>query len=112
MSRAISLEQFRERALSGDDQWVALIDVRKKPARNASGKTINGAMYRSPFSADQWWPEFEGRRVTVFCVHGHEVSQAVCGFLNDCGLDAAYLEGGYEAWVDAGGATVSIGEDQ
>jgi rhodanese-related sulfurtransferase len=31
-------------------------------------------------------------------VHGHEVSQAVRGFLADMGIEAMIVEGGFEAW--------------
>ena len=79
-----------------------VIDVRKAPAFLASGMTVAGACRRLPFDAENWWNEFAGRRVVVFCVHGHEVSRAVCGFLEDKGIDAAVLEGGFEAWSAAG----------
>ena len=79
-----------------------VIDVRKAPAFLASGMTVAGACRRLPFDAENWWSEFAGRRVVVFCVHGHEVSRAVCGFLEDKGIDATVLEGGFEAWRAAG----------
>ena len=79
-----------------------VIDVRKAPAFLASGMTVAGACRRLPFDAENWWSEFAGRRVVVFCVHGHEVSRAVCGFLKDKGIDATVLEGGFEAWRAAG----------
>ena len=79
-----------------------VIDVRKAAAFQVSGMTIAGAFRRLPFDAENWWSEFAGRRIVVFCVHGHEVSRAVCGFLEDKGIDAAVLEGGFEAWRAAG----------
>ena len=79
-----------------------VIDVRKASAFLASGMTVAGAFRRLPFDAENWWSEFAGRRVVVFCVHGHEVSRAVCGFLKDKGIDATVLEGGFEAWRAAG----------
>ena len=66
-----------------------VIDVRKASAFLASGMTVTGAVRRLPFDAENWWGEFAGRRVVVFCVHAHEVSRAVCGFLEDKGIDAA-----------------------
>ena len=79
-----------------------VIDVRKASAFLASAMTIAGAFRRLPFDAENWWSEFAGRRVVVFCVHGHEVSRAVCGLLKDKGIDATVLEGGFEAWSAAG----------
>lgn len=81
---------------------VVVIDVRKDPARQSSGLTISAALRRDPFQAEHWWPEFAGRRVVVFCVHGHEVSQGVRNILADNGVEARYLNGGLEAWRSAG----------
>lgn len=90
-----------EKLGSHTDEYV-VVDVRKDGARAQSGLTIAGARYRHPFDAQNWWTQFIGRRLVVFCVHGHEVSQAVCGFLCDNGIDAQCLEGGFEAWRAAG----------
>lgn len=81
---------------------ITFIDVRKERAKSADPMTINGALSRRPFAAEDWWPELAGQDVVVFCVHGHEVSQAVCGFLADMGIAARYLEGGLAAWREAG----------
>ena len=103
-------EAISPKTLSSSDEDRVLIDVRKRPARAAAAETIPGSVYRSPFSADQWWREFEGRAVAVFCVHGHEVSRAVCGFLGDQGIDARYLEGGFAAWKSTGLPVAAISE--
>jgi thiosulfate sulfurtransferase len=87
---------------------ITLIDVRKAPARGRSGLTIPGAIWCAPFSADNWWQEFSGQDLAVFCVHGHEVGMAVAGFLNDQGIKARYLEGGFEAYREAGGKVEAI----
>ncbi|KJS16641.1 MAG: hypothetical protein VR78_07200 [Hoeflea sp. BRH_c9] len=81
---------------------VSIIDVRKPAARAASGLAIPGALWRHPFDAANWADEFTGRQVAVYCVHGHEVSQAVRGFLTDLGMDAMSVEGGFEGWRQAG----------
>jgi thiosulfate sulfurtransferase len=85
-----------------------LIDVRKTPARVKSGVTMPDAIWRRPFLAENWWQEFIGQNIVVFCVHGHEVSKAVAGFLVDQGIEARYLEGGFEAYRAAGGAVLAI----
>ncbi len=90
---------------------LTIIDVRKAPARGRSGLAMPGAIWRAPFSADNWWQEFAGKSVVVFCVHGHEVGMAVAGFLNDQGIKARYLEGGFEAYREAGGAVEVIRDD-
>ncbi len=91
---------------------LTIIDVRKAPALGKSGLTMPGAVWRAPFSADNWWQEFSGQKVAVFCVHGHEVGMAVAGFLNDQGIEARFLEGGFEAYREAGGAVETIKNDQ
>jgi thiosulfate sulfurtransferase len=90
---------------------ITVIDVRKQLAFRKSGLSMAGAVRRLPFDAENWWTAFAGHRLVVFCVHGHEVSKAVAGFLADCGLDAAYLEGGFEAYRTAGGSTVVARDD-
>jgi thiosulfate sulfurtransferase len=85
-----------------------LIDVRKPAAIARSGLAMSGAVHRHPFAASSWANEFKGKNVVVFCVHGHEVSQAVAGFLVDVGVKARYLAGGFEAWRAAGGKPVAL----
>lgn len=87
-------------AASKDGRIV--IDVRKPAARRQSGYGMPGAVWLHPFAAAAWAQAYRGRSVVVFCVHGHEVSQAVRGFLDDMGADALMLEGGFEAWREAG----------
>ncbi|MGB0684455.1 MAG: rhodanese-like domain-containing protein [Magnetovibrionaceae bacterium] len=81
-----------------------IIDVRKPPALAASNRLIKGARWRHPFEVDSWAGEID-RPVLIYCVHGHEVSQGVAAYLRARGLDALYLEGGFEGYVDTGGET-------
>ena len=90
-------------------QPPVLIDVRKAPARSSSGRTIPDAGRGEPERATEWGPALSGRRVVVFCVHGHEVSQGVADALTGLGVDATYLEGGFAAWEAAGNPVVEIG---
>lgn len=88
--------------LAGSRDGRTIIDVRKPQARQRSGYAMPGSIWLHPFDAAAWAPAYRGRPVVVFCVHGHEVSQAVRGFLADVGVDATFLEGGFEAWREAG----------
>ena len=90
---------------------VTLVDVRKPMARLESGITMPEAQWRHPFDAASWVGDTPREGVVVFCVHGHEVSQGVAGFLRDEGIQAVYLEGGFEAWREAGGAVQAKGSD-
>jgi rhodanese-related sulfurtransferase len=89
-----------------------LVDVRKLPARQDSGLEIPCSIYRHPFDAFNWAKEFTGRSAVVYCVHGHEISQSVAGFLRDQGVEAVYLEGGFEAWRVLGFSVWAIGARQ
>ena len=86
----------------GGDCERQFLDVRKPQARLKSGLTIPGAVWRHPFDALNWADEFAGGQVAIFCVHGHEVSKAVGGYLADLGIDVALIEGGFESWREAG----------
>jgi len=81
---------------------MVLIDIRKPGARAVSGLAIPGSVWRHPFDAANWAREFRHCNVALFCVHGHEVSQAVCGYLSEMEIDAVIMEGGFEAWKQAG----------
>jgi rhodanese-related sulfurtransferase len=81
---------------------ISLIDVRKEAARGQSGLCIPNSSRELPFDVENWWRAYASRQVVVYCVHGHEVSQGVCAVLRSKGIDAAWLEGGFEAWRDAG----------
>jgi thiosulfate sulfurtransferase len=106
MPELISIEEFSKA------KNLTIVDVRKAPARGLSGLTMPDAVWRAPFSADNWWQEFVGQKVVVFCVHGREVSKAVAGFLSDQRIDARYLAGGFEAYREAGGAVVAISDHE
>lgn len=88
--------------LAGSRDGSTIIDVRKPKGRRKSGYAIPGSVWLHPFAAAGWASAYHGLSVVVYCVHGHEVSQAVRGFLDDMGVDAAVLEGGFEAWREAG----------
>jgi thiosulfate sulfurtransferase len=106
MPELISVAEFKS------SKNLTIVDVRKAPARGRSGLTMPGAVWRAPFLAENWWQEFTGQEVVVFCVHGHEVSKAVAGFLNDQGIEARFLEGGFEAYREVGGAVEVIQKDE
>ncbi|WP_422371178.1 rhodanese-like domain-containing protein [Hoeflea sp.] len=87
---------------------IVIIDVRKPAARSSSGLEVPGSVWRHPFDAVNWAGAFKGRRVVVYCVHGHEVSRAVRGLLEDSGIEARLIEGGFEAWRAAGLPVVPV----
>ena len=79
------------------------LDMRKPEAARRSGKAVKGALRQDPYSFDHDHPLTRSDRpVAVFCVHGHEVSRFGCALLMLHGVDAQFVEGGFEALVAAG----------
>ena len=79
-----------------------LIDVRKNQAFIDSDCTLPGALRRDPLLLDDWVAKLPpAAGVLVYCVHGHEVSQAVQSALQQRGINAHFLQGGIEAWLAA-----------
>jgi len=82
-----------------------VIDVRRTPAFRNSNEMIAGALRRDPETVAEWAHALpSAEKVLVYCVHGHEVSQAVAQALRARGLAAMHLEGGLESWKARGGA--------
>ncbi len=98
----ISLENFRQ--LLRRPTRPIIIDARPEGAYAASSGVIPGAIRRVRAKASIWATDLElARPIIVYCVHGHEVSQGIARLLNDRGLPAGYLRGGFEAWAASGG---------
>lgn len=80
-----------------------VLDVRRQTVFRAAADSLPGAVRRDPALAHRWAGNLpKGTRVVVACVHGHQVSQGVAKILREAGIDAAFLEGGIEAWRDSG----------
>jgi len=76
-----------------------IIDVRRADRFNESPFLMKGALRRDPEKVLDWKKTLPAAAsVVVYCVHGHEVSQNAAK-----ALGARYLEGGIEAWQQAGG---------
>ncbi len=76
-----------------------VIDVRKTEAFLASPFSLPGALRRDPLQVSTWVTSLPtARTVLVYCVHGHEVSQATAQTLREHRVNACFLQGGIEAW--------------
>ncbi len=94
-------EDLKTRLESGTS--LLILDVRKRAAFDESGEMIPGARWRDPFEIEHWIGDINtGTPLIVHCVHGHEVSQNAAHTLRDAGFDVIVLEGGIEAWREAG----------
>ena len=90
-----------------------LIDVRRQGARQASGMTLENAIWRDPAQWLDWKDDVAAMAgpLVFFCAHGHEIGQAMTAALCAMGKDAKYLEGGFAAWQEAGHKALSIKKD-
>jgi rhodanese-related sulfurtransferase len=80
-----------------------VIDVRRDAAFADTDRLIASAFHQSPDGVESWAHGLApDRTVTVYCVHGHEVSQSVATVLRALGFKAAYLENGIEGWTGNG----------
>jgi len=87
----------------GSARHPLVIDVRRQAAFAASRHLICGSLYRPPEKVTDWGAELPaGKPVVVACVHGHEVSHNVTAALRVASIDARYLSGGVEGWIEAG----------
>lgn len=82
-----------------------IIDVRRAASYAQAAERIAGALWRDPTQLNVWGRELDASQpVLVYCVHGHDVSQAVALTLRARGLDARFVAGGIEACRAAGAA--------
>jgi len=98
---AISASQLS--SIIGTAAAPLLLDVRRAAAYEADPHYIVSATWRDPFAVADWEKYLpRHRNIVAYCVHGHEISRNVCSMLRSAGLNARYLEGGIEAWRQAG----------
>jgi len=96
MDASISAAELR-RSL-GSSAPPLVIDVRRNERFLEANDFIRGAVRRDPATIADWSKTLpKAASVVVYCVHGHEVSQNAAK-----ALGAKYLEGGIEAWREAG----------
>jgi rhodanese-related sulfurtransferase len=79
-----------------------VLDVRRAADFAQADRLIMSAAHRAPEGVAQWAKDVAGQSVVVYCVHGQQVSQGAAAALRAAGVDAAYLDGGFAAWSEAG----------
>ena len=90
---------------------LALLDVRRAGVFEAATAMLPGATWRDPARVADWAGALPaGRKVIVYCVYGHEVGRVTALRLRACGVQASFLDGGFDAWQRAGLRTVPKGE--
>lgn len=79
------------------------LDVRRAAVRAADDRTIPGARWRDPADAADWAiRSAKSHRIVVYCAHAHQLSQMAAAEMRRTGIDASVLDGGLEAWCQAG----------
>lgn len=82
---------------------AVVIDVRRHGAFAAADTVIPNARWYDPAHIAQWMECLpRDRDILLYCVHGHEVSRACAVRLRANGVNARYLDGGIDAWQQAG----------
>jgi thiosulfate sulfurtransferase len=88
-----------------------LIDVRRKSKRQEDGVQIDRGHWLDPALWLDWKDAVStALPIVVYCAHGHELSQGLAAALRAMGRDARYLNGGIEAWRNAGHDVESLEE--
>lgn len=82
---------------------AVVIDVRRAGVFAQAETLIPNAEWRDPAHIAHWMEHLpRDKEILVYCVHGHEVSRFSAIRLRAHGLKARFLEGGIEAWRQAG----------
>ena len=80
-----------------------ILDVRRREIYEPARGVIPTAQWRQPETYAEWAPALTDEKpIVLACRDGHRLSQMVAADLRQRGLDAQVLEGGYQAWADAG----------
>jgi rhodanese-related sulfurtransferase len=107
MPSTISVSQLSR--LVGLPSAPALIDVRTQDDYDADPRLLPASCRRDFNSVANWAAGFAGRPAIVICQKGQKLSQGVAAWLRHEGIDAESLEGGFEAWRDAGALLLATG---
>ncbi len=95
----------------GSDKAPLILDVRREAVFAASSRVLPAAQRASYSDPAATLTGDVSRGIVCYCVHGHHVSQMAASLLRSLGYQAAWLEGGIEAWEAAGGALIARAPD-
>jgi len=109
MSRTILPTDLQQ--LLANRKNILMLDVRRRNDYEADGQKIPGAAWLDPEKLAQWSTALPlDREIVIYCVRGGSVSNSVVDQLQAKGIKARFIEGGIEAWKNAGGQTVAKGK--
>jgi len=85
-----------------------IFDVRRRVIYDEAPGLVPTATWREPESYQAWLPSLpKDRHIVLVCRYGHNLSQMIAAELRQNGAHAQVLEGGYQAWSEAGLPLVS-----
>ena len=90
----------------GSASAPVIFDVRRDEAFASDAQLVAGALRPGADALEFAARVAAGKPIVVYCVKGHEVSREAARALSRAGHDAAYLEGGIDAWRAAGLPTI------
>ncbi|MEO7221953.1 MAG: sulfurtransferase/chromate resistance protein [Devosia sp.] len=88
--------------LIGTPRAPLVIDVREADAFAADPRLIPGSQHFPYESAPEWAAAYRGQTVAVSCQKGRKLAEGAAAWLRQHGAAAEVVEGGFEAWRDAG----------
>lgn len=88
--------------LLGTPKCPVLIDVCTDEDYAADPHMIPGSIRRPYDTVAEWARDYSGRSVVVLCQKGLKLSHGVAAWLRHNGISADALEGGIQAWSQAG----------
>jgi rhodanese-related sulfurtransferase len=102
MSSPNSISCDKLARLIGTPKCPALIDVRVDEDFAHNPRLVPGSTLRRFTDVSAWAGDYAGRSAIVLCQGGRKLAQGVAAWLRNHGVTADYLEGGIDAWVNAG----------
>jgi rhodanese-related sulfurtransferase len=88
--------------LIGTPRAPLIIDVREDDALAADPRLLPGSLHFPYGTADIWAAAYRGQSVAVACQRGKKLAEGAAAWLRHHGAVAQVVEGGFEAWRDAG----------
>ncbi len=88
--------------LLGSAKSPIIIDVREEDALAADPRLIPTSLHLPYETAGTWAANYRGRSVAVSCQRGKKLAEGAAAWLRHHGANAEVVEGGFEAWRDAG----------
>jgi rhodanese-related sulfurtransferase len=85
-----------------------IVDVRIDEDYRADTRLLPGSLRRAHLDVGSWATAYNSKSVIVVCQKGQKLSQGAAAWLRHYGVEAQTLEGGFEAWKQAGELSVRI----